>query len=43
MKHLSAHFLEERHLTHNALADAQDQADIFQKILEQSPKIQRTE
>ena len=38
MKHLSAHFLEEIHLTHNALRDAQDQAEIFQKILKQNPK-----
>jgi DNA polymerase III epsilon subunit-like protein len=43
LKHISEHFLEERRLTHNALADAQDQADIFRKILEQSPRISRTE
>lgn len=38
MKHMSQHFLEERHLTHNALADAQDQAEIFRMILSQSPR-----
>lgn len=38
MKHLSSHFLEERSLTHNALRDAQDQAEIFQMILKQNPK-----
>ncbi len=38
MKHLSGHFLEERRLTHNALRDAQDQAEIFQMILKQNPK-----
>jgi len=36
LKHMSSHFLEERHLTHNALADAQDQAEIFRMILQQS-------
>ncbi|KAF0112269.1 MAG: Exonuclease [Chloroflexi bacterium] len=43
MKHMSSHFLEERRLTHNALADAQDQAEIFKMILNQSPQIQRPE
>lgn len=38
MKHLSSHFLEDIHLTHNALRDAQDQAEIFQMILKQNPK-----
>lgn len=38
MQHMSDHFLEERHLTHNALADAQDQAEIFKMILDRSPK-----
>jgi DNA polymerase III epsilon subunit-like protein len=38
MKHMSDHFLAERQLTHNALADAQDQAEIFKLILDQSPK-----
>jgi len=35
---ISRHFLEERRLTHNALRDAQDQAEIFQKILRLNPK-----
>lgn len=38
MKHLSAHFLEEIRLSHNALRDALDQADIFRRILELNPK-----
>lgn len=38
MKHMSGYFLEERRLTHNALADAQDQAEIFKMILDQSRK-----
>ena len=38
MQHMSQHFLEERHLTHNALADAQDQAEIFSMILQQLPR-----
>jgi DNA polymerase III epsilon subunit-like protein len=41
MKHISAHFLEEKHLVHNALRDAQDQAEIFSKILKLSQKVQR--
>jgi DNA polymerase III epsilon subunit-like protein len=43
MKHISEHFLEERHLVHSALADAQDQAEIFKKILDQSPRLQSAE
>jgi DNA polymerase III epsilon subunit-like protein len=43
MRHMSRHFLEERHLTHNALADAQDQAEIFRMILRQSPSIHRAD
>jgi len=43
MQHMSGHFLEERHLTHNALADAQDQAQIFKMILDQSPNSTRAE
>ena len=38
MSAISRHFLEERRLTHNALRDAQDQAEIFQKILRLNPK-----
>ncbi len=38
LQHMSKHFLEERHLTHNALADAQDQAEIFSMILRQMPQ-----
>ena len=37
MKHMSRHLLEERRLTHNALAEAQDQAEIFALILQQLP------
>jgi ribonuclease T len=36
MKHISFHFLEETHLSHNALNDAQDQAQIFQRLLAQA-------
>lgn len=43
MKHLTRHFLEERHLTHNALRDAQDQAEIFQLILKQNPRLTQPE
>lgn len=32
---LASRFLEERHLSHNALKDAQDQAEIFRKIIAQ--------
>jgi DNA polymerase III epsilon subunit-like protein len=38
MPHISRHFLEEVRLTHNALRDAQDQADIFRKILKLNPR-----
>jgi ribonuclease T len=41
MKHISAHFLQEKHLAHNALRDAQDQAEIFREILKRSQKAQR--
>lgn len=43
MKHLSSHFLEEIRLTHNALRDAMDQAEIFRKVLEQNPKFNQAE
>lgn len=43
MQHMSSHFLEERHLSHNALADAQDQAEIFKMILKQAPRMNITE
>ena len=39
MQYMSRHFLDERHLSHNALADAQDQAEIFRMILRRSPKL----
>jgi len=39
LKHISAHFLEETLLTHNALSDAQDQARIFQRILAQTQRM----
>ena len=38
MQRISSFFLDERKLTHNALQDAQDQAIIFQKILQTSPR-----
>jgi ribonuclease T len=40
MKHISAHLLNEKHLLHNALSDAQDQAEIFHQILKQTAKNQ---
>ena len=43
MSHLSSHFVEEIQLTHNALRDAQDQAEVFRKLLEQNPKYRRSE
>lgn len=33
---LAGHFLEERHLSHNALKDAQEQAEIFHAILKRA-------
>ena len=33
MQLITAHILEEKHLSHNALSDAQDQAEIFRLIL----------
>ncbi len=33
MKQMAGKFLNERHLTHNALNDAQDQAEIFRKLM----------
>ena len=38
MQHMSRRLLGERNLTHNALADAQDQAEIFRMILKHSPE-----
>jgi ribonuclease T len=38
MKHISSHFLNETHLSHNALQDAQDQAQIFQRLLTQAKR-----
>ncbi|HNR02823.1 MAG TPA: 3'-5' exonuclease [Anaerolineaceae bacterium] len=43
MQRISSFFLEERHLTHNALKDAQDQAEVFLKILKANPKFNVTE
>lgn len=43
MQRISSFFLEERRLTHNALRDAQDQAEIFLKILKANPKYNVTE
>lgn len=42
MQHISAHLLNEKHLVHNALRDAQDQAEIFQVIMKQSQKSQQS-
>jgi DNA polymerase III epsilon subunit-like protein len=42
MKHISSHFLHEKHLLHNALRDAQDQAEIFHEILKASRKTSRS-
>jgi DNA polymerase III epsilon subunit-like protein len=42
MKHISAHFLKETHLAHNALKDAQDQAQIFQRLLAQAQRSAET-
>ena len=39
-KHISSHLLNEKHLVHNALRDAQDQAEIFREILKL--KMERT-
>jgi ribonuclease T len=39
MKHISAYLLQEKHLAHNALRDAQDQAEIFREILKLSQKV----
>jgi ribonuclease T len=41
MRHISTNFLHEKHLVHNALRDAQDQAEIFLEILKRSQKVQR--
>jgi ribonuclease T len=41
MKHISSHLLQEKHLMHNALRDAQDQAEIFNEILKQSQQTRR--
>lgn len=38
MQQISRYFLDEIRLTHNALRDAQDQAEIFQKILKLNPR-----
>ena len=38
MQHISKHFLDEVRLTHNALRDAQDQAEVFRKILNLNPR-----
>ncbi|MCX6056451.1 MAG: 3'-5' exonuclease [Chloroflexi bacterium] len=43
MKKMSKKFLSNRHLTHNALADAQDQAELFRAVLNQTPKDQTQE
>ncbi len=36
LKNISAHFMDEKRLAHNALQDAQDQAELFQHILEET-------
>ena len=40
---ISKHFLEYHMLDHNALSDALEQAEIFRKMLAQSPKFNRAE
>ena len=42
LKHISSHFLDETHLFHNALNDAQDQAHIFLRILAHSQRTAET-
>jgi DNA polymerase III epsilon subunit-like protein len=41
MRHISAYFQQEKQLSHNALRDAQDQAEIFYAILQRLPGVQR--
>ena len=43
LKHISEHLLEQHSLDHNALSDALEQAEVFRKILAQSPKFNRAE
>jgi len=38
MKRISSHLLNEMHLFHNALNDAQDQAQVFQRLLAQAQR-----
>ncbi len=38
MKHVSERYLGDRQLTHHALRDAMDQAEIFRKMLEERPR-----
>ena len=38
MEKISAYLHQEKHLAHNALSDAQDQAEIFREILKRSQK-----
>ena len=42
MKQISSRFLDETHLSHNALQDAQDQAQIFQHLLTHTKRSTRT-
>ncbi len=43
LKQIATRFMDERHLTHNALSDAQDQAEIFQMMLKMKPGIRLEE
>ena len=43
MRRISSFFLEEHRLSHNALRDAQDQAEIFRRILEANPRFNLAE
>lgn len=43
MRFVSKRFLDNRPLTHNALRDAQDQAEIFRRILALNPKYKSNE
>jgi DNA polymerase III epsilon subunit-like protein len=40
MTHVSARYLGDRQLTHHALRDAMDQAEIFAKVLQEAKKIE---
>lgn len=41
LKHISAYLLQEKQLVHNALKDAQDQAEIFRELMQRAKKARR--